>query len=143
MSRATPPPVSDPNPPGRRRPPDDPSTDMTRHQPVTAPPTVGTNVGTNVGTPVPNRTGTGGPPAAQAIDSLLYGRANPEQDRAQSGVRLPRYVVDAVRVVSATSRGRLNMQDVVTEAVKAALPYDVLYAAWIRHGGEPASEQQQ
>jgi hypothetical protein len=74
---------------------------------------------------------------AQALDALLYGRVDPEQDRAQSGVRLPKYVLDAVRVLAATSRGKANMQDIVTEAVKAALPHDVLYAAWLRHGGEP------
>lgn len=79
---------------------------------------------------------------AQALDALMYGRVDPEQDRGQTGVRLPRYVSDAVRVLAATSRGRLSMQDVVTEAVKAYLPGDVLYAAWLRHGGEPHANDQ-
>jgi hypothetical protein len=138
MSRETPPPVADNNPPSRRRPPPEPTTAVAQQTPPPVAPSVATNVGTNVGSTVPN--GRGGPPMAQALDALMYGRVDPEQDRGQTGVRLPRYVTDAVRVLSATSRGRLSMQDVVTEAVKAYLPHDVLYAAWLRHGGEP--EQQ-
>jgi hypothetical protein len=79
---------------------------------------------------------------AQALDALMYGRVDPEQDRGQTGVRLPRYVTDAVRVLAATSRGSLTMQDIVTEAVKAYLPGDVLYTAWLRHGGEPHNGDQ-
>lgn len=143
-NRETPPPVQDTNPPRRTRtaPPDDRNA-VQVHQPpaeqtngVTA--TV-TDVGTNVGNTVPNV--SGGPPAAMALDALLYGRVDPEADRAQTGVRLPRYVADAVRVIAATSRGKLSMQDVVTNAVKAYVPADVLAASWQRHGGQPGGEQ--
>lgn len=136
MSRSdTPPPVSDPNPPRSRRqaPPDD-SNAVERHTATT----VGTNAGTNVGTPVP-----GGPPSALSLAALMHGPVDPEQDRGQTGIRLPRYVTDAVRLVAATSRGRLAMQDIVTEAVKAYLPADVLHQAWVQHGGAPEGPVQQ
>jgi hypothetical protein len=144
-NRPAPPPVVDPNPPRQATRPAPPTE-------TTAPGTPGssvahqsgptafvTNVGTNVGNTVPG--GSVGPTTATALDALLYGRVNPEQDRSQTGVRLPRYVSDAVRVVAATSRGALSMQDIVTEAVKAYLPHDVLVASWQRHGGSTDEQQ--
>lgn len=142
-NRPAPPPVTDTNPPRRQRPtPPDDRNAVARHEPTAAPAdgvtaTV-TNVGTNVGNTVPG--GPVGPPPATALDALLYGRVDPEQDRAQTGVRLPRYVADAVRVVSATSRGTLSMQDVVTNAVKSYLPEEVLHASWVRHGGQGGTQ---
>lgn len=135
-------PVVDPNPPRRRRtpPPDDGNSvaHTTRTSGVTA--TV-TNGATNVGNEVPHQVPAGGPSAALSIDALLYGRTDPDQDRAQTGVRLPKYVTDTVRAVSVASRGKLSMQDIVTNAVKAYLPDDALRAAWLRHGGDPGDQQ--
>jgi hypothetical protein len=134
-TRPAPPPVVDPNPP---RPAPAEASSTVAVTPAPAQPTgetaFVTNVGTNVGNSVPDRPG---PTAATTLDALLYGRTDPDQDRGQTGVRLPKYVTDAVRVIAATSGGRLAMQDVVTEAVKAFLPADVLRAAYVRHGGNP------
>lgn len=70
------------------------------------------------------------------MGDIMHGRADPETDYAQSGVRLPRYVLDAVRVVVATSRGQWNGQRLVTEAVKAFIPPEILVEAWREHGGK-------
>jgi hypothetical protein len=135
--RQAPPPVVDTNPPRppRPAPPADteqptPGNSVAQQQPLTA--TV-TNTGTNVGTSVPGGSPWGAP--ALSVESLLHGRVNPEDDRGQTGVRLPRYVTDAVRAVAHSSRGKLSMQDIVTAAVKAHLPGEVLTQAWAEHGG--------
>ena len=139
--RAAPPPVTATNPPRppRQAPPapQQPTagnalahTQTDPDESTTAATAFATNVGTNVGSTVP-----GGPGVPMSLTALMHGALDPEQDRAQTGVRLPKYVADAVRVVVATSRGKLTMQDVVTEAVKAYLPPEVLRQAWQQHGG--------
>lgn len=136
-TRQAPPPVTDPNPPRPPRPvPTDPTPDPTPGTDVEQTPGVTatvTNTGTNVGNSVPGSSPWGAP--ALSIESLLHGRVNPEDDRGQTGVRLPRYVTDAVRAVANSSRGKLSMQDVVTAAVKAYLPEQVLTRSWAEHGG--------
>lgn len=72
---------------------------------------------------------------ALTMGDLMHGAPDPEADLTQSGARLPRYVLDAVRAVVATSRGQWTMQRLVTEAVKAFMPPEVLTEAWQRHGG--------
>jgi hypothetical protein len=67
----------------------------------------------------------------------MHGPVDPEADLAQSGIRFPRYLIDAMRATVATSRGRWDMQKLAREAVKGFLPPDVVAEAWQQHGGPP------
>lgn len=136
--RQAPPPVVNANPPRppRPAPPEQPTTggalEPTSPAPAGATAFV-TNPATNLGTN-PGTTSGGG---RLDLGALLHGRVDLESDRAQTGVRLPRYVNDAVRATATVSKGRLSMQDIVTNAVKRYVPAEVLRQAWLEHGGDP------
>lgn len=84
--------------------------------------------------------GGGGVPALTVragltMSDVMHGPTNPERDLAQTGVRLPKYVMDAVRSVVVTSRGQWTMQALIAEAVKSFIPPEILHEAWTQHGG--------
>lgn len=99
----------------------------------------GNNAGTTGGTPAVGASPDAGP-AYQgrrlSLADVMHGRRSPERDMSQTGARLPKYVLDAVRAVATTSQGQWSMHALVTEAVKQFLPPEALYDAWFAHGGD-------
>lgn len=60
----------------------------------------------------------------------LIGGIDPEKDRYQSGIRLPKYVMEALRLQATLTRQ--EQQDIAAAGVKAVLPAELLDATYQR-----------
>lgn len=81
-----------------------------------------------------------GPTRSVPLGAFMAGRPAPDLDLAAAGIRLPRYILDALatQVVLSSNRGRrITKQELVADALRQALAPEIVEEAFRRHGGQP------
>lgn len=81
------------------------------------------------------------PTVGLTLEDLMRDNTDPYAHVVQSGVRLPPFLQEAVRLTVQLSKGKLTAQELNIQALELLLPDEILDAAFIRHGGKPGGRR--